>query len=181
MLLSHDKIYVRSSLEEDGGGEDPTQALPPPQASPGLAQVHGAFLISLHSGASRHGTAMSPGDTPYLAAHPFFVHSFPLFPSAFHRLYLTPFLCLISPLTPPSLPGAPLPSRMGQQTRHRALLCLHSHLTQCGTTWLITNPILGPLCGGRVGSVHLSHFIRAITGHFLFCLQVNVLSDTLNT
>lgn len=31
--------------------------------------------------------------------------------------------------TPPplSLPGASLPSRTGQQTRHRALLCRHSH------------------------------------------------------
>lgn len=53
-------------------GEDPVQALPLPQAPLGLAQVHGVFLISLHSGASRHGTAMSPGDTPYLAASPFF-------------------------------------------------------------------------------------------------------------
>lgn len=71
--------------EEDGGwsgeGEDPAQALPLPQAPPGLAQVHRAFLISLHSGASRHGTAMSPGDTPYLPALPSFLQSFPLFHS----------------------------------------------------------------------------------------------------
>lgn len=29
-----------------------------------VSQVHGAFLISLHSGASRHDTTMCPGDTP---------------------------------------------------------------------------------------------------------------------
>lgn len=167
----------------DGGGEqleeDPAQALPLPQAPPGLAQVHGAFLISLHSGASRHGTAMSPGDTPphtLLLSLPS-LNPFPCFSqSPFHPFSLPP-LCFYSPL---SLPGATLPSRAGQQTRHRTLLCRQSHLTQCGTTWLITNPILGALCVGRVCSVLLSHFIRAITGHFPFCLRVNVLSDTLN-
>lgn len=53
--------------EEDGGeqgGVDSAPALPLPQAPPGLAQVHGAILISLHSGASRHGCAASPRDTP---------------------------------------------------------------------------------------------------------------------
>lgn len=84
-------------------------------------------------------------------------------------------------LSPLHLPGASLPSRAGQQSRHRALLCRHSHLTQCGTTWLITNPILGALRVGRGCSVLLSHFIRAITGHFGFCLRVNVLSDTLDS
>lgn len=156
--------------------EDPAQALPPPQAPLGLAQVHGAFLISLHSGASRHGSAMSPGDTPYLAASPFFRSNLSLV-SPSHSLFLPPLS-----LTPPfSFPGASLPSRAGQQTRHRALQSRHSHLTQCGTTWLISNPILGALCVSRVGSVLLSHFIKAITSHYLFCLRVNVLSDTSST
>ncbi|KAK2908125.1 hypothetical protein Q8A73_009198 [Channa argus] len=93
------EIYIRSSLEEDGGGEDPTQALPPPQAPPGLAQVHGFFLISLHSGASRHGAAMSPGDTPYLVAHPSFVQSFPQLPSTFLSLCLTLFVWPPPPLS----------------------------------------------------------------------------------
>lgn len=152
-----------------------------PQASPGLAQVHGAFLISLHSGTSRHGTAMSLGDTPYLDALPSFVQSFPLFLSVSISPSFSPNPLCFSPPLSLSLSRASLPSRAGQQTRHRALLCRHSHLTQCGTTRLITNPILGALCVGRVDSVFLSHFIRAITGHFLFCLRVNVLSDTLNT
>ncbi len=108
----------------------------------------------------------------------------------FSLLSLSPFCCQSSSWSlslstlsflPPLLPGASLPSRAGQQTRHRGLLCRHSHLTQCRTTWLITNPILEALCVSRVGSVLLSHFIRAITGHFLSCLRVNVLSDTLNT
>lgn len=60
--------------------------------------------------------------------------------------------------------GHPFPAgRASSRLWHRALLCRHSHLTQCGTTWLITNPILGALCVGRVGSVLLSHFIR---GHY---------------
>lgn len=111
-----------------------------------------------------------PWGHPLPCCSPFFrsVHCFPQRSS----LHLTLFLCLISPRTPPSLLGAPLLSRMGQQTRHRALLCRHSHLTECGTTWLITNPILGSLCASRVGSVFLSHFIRAITGHFLFVCRL---------
>ena len=47
---------------------------------PGLAQVHRAFLISLHSGASRHGSAMSPGDNPYLVA---VIRSCPMHPGLF--------------------------------------------------------------------------------------------------
>lgn len=71
-------------MEEGGGGgeEDPVQALPLPQAAPGLAQVDGAFLISLHSGASRHSSAMSPEDNtphpPYLGPSSS-SQSFPLF------------------------------------------------------------------------------------------------------
>lgn len=104
--------------EQLGGGwrreqrvEDPVQALPPPQAPLGLAQVHGAFLISLHSGASRHGSAMSPGDTPYLAASPFFRStlslvslSIPLSPSYSFSL-----------LPPPLFLGHPFPA--GQASR----------------------------------------------------------------
>lgn len=97
-------------------GEDPAQALPPPQASPGLAQVHGAFLISLHSGASRHGTAMSPGDTPYHAALPSFVQSFPLFLSVSVSPSFFPSSLL---LTPSPFLGHPLPagraSRLGTE------------------------------------------------------------------
>ncbi|KAK2835235.1 hypothetical protein Q5P01_015719 [Channa striata] len=37
------EIYIRSSLEEDGGGEDPAQALPAPRAPPGLAQLPSTF------------------------------------------------------------------------------------------------------------------------------------------
>lgn len=62
--------------------------------------------------------------------------SFPLFVSRFFSARLSLFL--------PPLPGASPPSRVGQRTGHRALLCRHSHLTRCGTTWLITNPIWGP-------------------------------------
>lgn len=153
-----------------------------------VSQVHGAFLISLHSGASRHGTTMCPGDTPA----PTLLHFSPFPPSVLSLFvsYLSlsrslSFAQPISPLTPPppllSFPGASLPSRVGQKSRRRALLSRHSHLTQCGTTWLITNPISGALCASKGCSVLLSHFIRAITGHFIFCLQPNVLSDTLNT
>lgn len=98
--------------------EDPVQALPLPQAPLGLAQVHGAFLISLHSGASRHGSAMSPGDTPYLAASPFFRSTLSLVSLS---ILLSPsysFSLLPLFLAPP-FPGASLPSRAGQQTRHR--------------------------------------------------------------
>lgn len=138
-----------------------------------VSQVHGAFLISLHSGASRHGTAMCPGDTPYLTAllSFSFLQSFPCLPPPPST----------SSSTLPPFPGASLPSRVGQKSRHRALLCRHSYLTQCGTTWLITNPILGALCASKGCSVLLSHFIRAITGHLIFHLRPNVLSDTLNT
>lgn len=150
-----------------------------------VSQVHGAFLISLHSGASRHGTTMCPGDTPlppYCTSLLSLLQSFPcLSPIPLSLSFAQPF----SPLTPPppllSFPGASLPSRVGQKGRRRALLSRHSHLTQCGTTWLITNPISGALCASKGCSVLLSHFIRAITGHFIFCLQPNVLSDTLNT
>lgn len=105
----------------------------------------------------------APGTAPYLAALPSFVQSFPLC----LLVFLSPAFSL-QPLTPLSLPGAPLPSRACRQTRHRAVPCRRSHLTQCGTTWLITNPIVGAPCVSRVVSVLLSHFIRVITGHFPF-------------
>lgn len=132
-----------------------------------LAQVHRAILISLHSGASRHSGVMHPGDHPqhhhlhhHLAASPFIR-------SSFSQVYLTVPVSLPAPPLA-SFPGAPLLSRAGEQTGHRELLSRHSHLIQCGTTWLITNPILGPLCVSRVDSVLLSHFIKAITSHFPF-------------
>lgn len=123
---------------------------------------------------------------------PTLLHFSPFPPSVLSLFVSYPSLSLslslaqpISPLTPPppllSFPGASLPSRVGQQSRRQALLSRHSHLTQCGTTWLITNPISGALCASKGCSVLLSHFIRAITGHFIFCLRPNVLSDTLNT
>lgn len=98
--------------------EDPAQALPPPQAPLGLAQVHGAFLISPHSGAPRHGAATSPGDAPYLAASslsPFscFSQRIPQPPS--HRLSLLLPLQPTPPL-PVLFPGAP-PFPAGQAGR----------------------------------------------------------------
>lgn len=138
-----------------------------------LAQVHTAILISLHSGASRHSGVKHPGDPPPIPTTTLLL---PL--SSFSQVSLTVPLSLpvfffllhllICPCPPPSFPGAPLLSRAGEQTGHRELLSRHSHLIQCGTTWLITNPILGPLCVSRVDSVLLSHFIKAITSHFLF-------------
>lgn len=165
-------------------GESPAQALPPPQAPLGLLRCTEPF--SFHCTVGPPDTAVlctlgTPHHHHHLAASPFIRSSFsrvslsvPLCLSVFFLLHL-----LITSAPPPSsFPGAPLLSRAGEQTGHRELLSRHSHLIQCGTTWLITNPILGPLCVSRVGSVLLSHFIKAITSHFLFCLPVNVLSDT---
>lgn len=175
--MSWCKIYVRSGLEEDGAARGESCSGSPTASGPArLAQVHRAILISLHSGASRHSGVMHPGDHPHhhLAASPFIRSGFSQVPLTV-PLSLSACLLLSSssphlplPCPPPSFPGAPLLSRVGEQTGHRELLSRHSHLIQCGTTWLITNPILGPLCVSRVDSVLLSHFIKAITSHFPF-------------
>lgn len=165
-------------------GESPAQALPPPQAPLGLLRCTEPFSFHCTVGPPDTavlctlGTPPHPTTTTTLLRPPSFVQAFPGY------LFLS--VCLLSSssphyLSPPlssSFPGASLLSRAGEQTGHRELLSRRRHLIQCGTTWLITNPILGPLCVSRVGSVLLSHFIKAITSHFLFCLLVNVLSDT---
>lgn len=178
-------------MEEDGrgkkGGEDPAQALPLPQAPPGFLRCTEPFSFHCTVGPPDMAPLCAPGIPP-----PTLLHFSPFPPSVLSLFVSYPSLSLslslaqpISPLTPPplllSFPGASLPSRVGQKSRRRALLSRHSHLTQCGTTWLITNPISGALCASKGCSVLLSHFIRAITGHFIFCLRPNVLSDTLNT
>lgn len=178
-------------MEEDGrgekGGEDPAQALPLPQAPPGFLRCTEPFSFHCTVGPPDMAPLCAPGippPPPYCTSLLSLLQSFPcLSPISLSRSLS--FAQPISPLTPPppllSFPGASLPSRVGQKSRRRALLSRHSHLTQCGTTWLITNPISGALCASKGCSVLLSHFIRAITGHFIFCLRPNVLSDTLNT
>lgn len=179
-------------MEEDGrgkkGGEDPAQALPLPQAPPGFLRCTEPFSFHCTVGPPDMAPLCAPGIPPSHLTALLSFPSFSPFPICLLSLSLSLSLSLaqpISPLTPPppllSFPGASLPSRVGQKSRRRALLSRHSHLTQCGTTWLITNPISGALCASKGCSVLLSHFIRAITGHFIFCLRPNVLSDTLNT
>lgn len=147
-LLSHGKIYFSGGLEDEGeqGGEDSAPALPQPQAPRGLAQVQRAILITLHSGASRHGTAKSLRDNPM-----------PRF-SSILRSILSLFPCPL--LTFLSSPGHPFPAGRAKNTKHWPPLCHQSHLTPSRTTWLIANPILVPLGVGEGFSVLLSHFIR---------------------
>lgn len=175
-------------MEEDGrgekGGEDPAQAVPLPRAPPGFLRCTEPFSFHCTVGPPDMALLCAPGIPPSHLTALLSFPSFSPFPVCLLSLSLSLSLWLNlflhSPLLLPSslFLGHPFPAGWARRV---ALLSRHSHLTQCGTTWLITNPISGALCASKGCSVLLSHFIRAITGHFIFCLRPNVLSDTLNT